>query len=97
MNNITNVIESKFNSILKWLEKEKSASSQIIYTSVDIRESSNKITSIDTNVFPAGFNNLCKTNHSIIKDSIIQFIKTNFPSTNPSTNPSTIPTISLFL
>ena len=82
MNNITSVIESKFNSILKWLENEKAASSQIIYTSVDIRESSNKITSIDTNVFPAGFNNLCETNHSIIKDSITQFINTNFPSTN---------------
>ena len=81
MNTITTVIESKFSSILKWLENEKSASSPIIYTSVDIRESSNKITSIDTNVFPAGFNNLCETNHSIIKDSITDFINKNFPST----------------
>ena len=31
-----------------------------IYSSVDIRESAHKMASIDTNLFPAGFNNLCK-------------------------------------
>ena len=30
-----------------------------IYTSVDIRDAGVKLASVDANIFPAGFNNIC--------------------------------------
>jgi glutamate--cysteine ligase len=42
-----------------WIEKHSRRVRVPLYTSVDLRASSYKIAPVDTNVFPAGFNNLC--------------------------------------
>ncbi len=52
-----------------------------IYSSVDIRDAGFKIAVVDTNLFPAGFNNLCE--HGI-EDSI-SFIKTAINKRVPNT------------
>ncbi|MBI4310110.1 MAG: glutamate--cysteine ligase, partial [Candidatus Omnitrophica bacterium] len=52
-------IQSKQAQIQQWLldyERELTP----IYTSVDIRDAGFKIAVVDTNLFPAGFNNLCE-------------------------------------
>ena len=41
-----------------WIEWKKSQTRIPFYTSVDLRVSKNKIAAVDTNIFPAGFNNL---------------------------------------
>lgn len=41
-----------------WLQKQWKKIRPPIYTSVDLRDSGYKLTSVDTNLFPAGFNNL---------------------------------------
>lgn len=46
--------------IENWLAQEQKKVNIPFYTSVDIRNSGFKISAIDTNLFPAGFNNLCK-------------------------------------
>ena len=74
-------INDKFNQIESWLTSEKKKGAPLFYTSVDLRESEYKFASIDTNIFPAGFNNLSAANHSLITNSIQQFLETQYPTT----------------
>ncbi len=42
-----------------WLKSQQKKCSRLFYSSVDIRHSGYKLAPVDTNLFPAGFNNLC--------------------------------------
>lgn len=44
-----------------WLESKRKHFSPIVYSSCDIRNSGFKVTTVDTNIFPAGWNNLCSS------------------------------------
>ena len=52
-------IQAKQAQISQWFAKYEPVYSPI-YTSVDIRDAGFKIAVVDTNLFPAGFNNLCE-------------------------------------
>ncbi len=52
-------IQSKLDKINRWLASNE-LSRIPLYTSVDIRDAGFKIAVVDTNLFPAGFNNLCE-------------------------------------
>lgn len=57
-------IESHSGEIAQWSQKQKEKLGDTpvpFYTSVDIRNSGHKIAVVDTNIYPAGFNNLCDT------------------------------------
>lgn len=56
-------VNSKQQEIFNWL-KEYERIWTPFYTSVDIRDAGFKIAVVDTNLFPAGFNNLCE--HGIV-------------------------------
>lgn len=49
----------KTEEIENWIDEQCRKVNVPLYTSVDLRISQHKITPVDTNVFPAGFNNLC--------------------------------------
>jgi len=53
-------INEKTKEIEDWIEEQSKKVLVPLYTSVDLRVSKHKITPVDTNVFPAGFNNLCQ-------------------------------------
>lgn len=55
---LLDIIEQKPKQIEAWFEKKYSLSRPLFYTSVDIRDSGYKIVPVDTNIFPAGFNNI---------------------------------------
>ncbi len=66
----TSCINQKQADIASWLlgyEKEHTP----IYTSVDIRDAGYKIAVVDTNLYPAGFNNICE--HGLA--NAVKFIK----------------------
>lgn len=44
-----------------WIESKRKEYSPIVYSSCDIRNSGFKVTTVDTNIFPAGWNNLCSS------------------------------------
>ena len=46
--------------IHQWLESYEGAKELPLYSSVDIRDAGFKMSVVDTNIFPAGFNNLCE-------------------------------------
>lgn len=63
-------IRDNHDRIYQWLREKESACELPLYTSVDIRASDYKIAAVDTNLFPAGFNNLC---HLAIRDATVLF------------------------
>src|SRR3989338_2037824 len=46
--------------IHRWLDSHERSKELPLYSSVDIRDSGPKLAVVDTNLFPAGFNNLCE-------------------------------------
>ncbi|MFT5388033.1 MAG: glutamate--cysteine ligase, partial [Candidatus Omnitrophota bacterium] len=43
-----------------WLNSQEGSNELPLYSSVDIRDAGFKMAVVDTNIFPAGFNNICK-------------------------------------
>ena len=60
LNTLVSLIEEKKDSLSAWLKTHEDAKNIPLYASVDIRNAGFKIAVVDTNLFPAGFNNLCK-------------------------------------
>ncbi|MCK5591110.1 MAG: glutamate--cysteine ligase, partial [Candidatus Pacebacteria bacterium] len=53
-------IRAKQEKIHRWLQSYEGAKELPLYSSVDIRNAGFKAAVVDTNIFPAGFNNLCE-------------------------------------
>ncbi len=51
----------------------------LFYNSVDLRHNGIKIAPVDTNCFPAGFNNLSETSKTLAKKTTDDFLNQNFP------------------
>ncbi len=64
-------VREKEDIINQWLNSYEQGNPLPLYSSVDIRDSGYKMAVVDTNIFPAGFNNLCK--HGIL--DAIKFIR----------------------
>jgi glutamate--cysteine ligase len=60
LHEIDQKIIGKTKEVEEWIEKQCQRVIVPLYTSVDLRVSNHKIATVDTNVFPAGFNNLCR-------------------------------------
>ncbi|MCA9407593.1 MAG: glutamate--cysteine ligase [Candidatus Omnitrophica bacterium] len=67
MNILIEKIKAKQEEIHQWLISYEGSKELPLYSSVDIRQAGFKTAVVDTNLFPAGFNNLCE--HGI-EDSI---------------------------
>jgi glutamate--cysteine ligase len=57
---IVDAVLNKQTQINQWLTQLESKADLPFYSSVDIRDAGFKMAFIDTNLFPAGFNNLCQ-------------------------------------
>ena len=53
-------LNEKAKEMEDWIDEQSRKARVPLYTSVDLRVSHHKITPVDTNIFPAGFNNLCQ-------------------------------------
>lgn len=60
LDKINQKIDERSKEIDRWVEEQCEKIIVPLYTSVDLRVSNHKIAPVDTNVFPAGFNNLCQ-------------------------------------
>lgn len=72
MDELLNRVNQKRDEIYAWLEDLEHTLELPLYSSVDIRDAGFKVATVDTNLFPAGFNNLCE--HGI-EDSVIEIRK----------------------
>lgn len=55
---LDSLLENRRNDIEDWLHAKRQNRPPFIYSSVDLRHSGRKLAPVDTNLFPAGFNNL---------------------------------------
>jgi glutamate--cysteine ligase len=76
---INNLIFKNRKKIDDWLY-HKELKNMPIYSSVDIRNSGFKISPVDTNLFPSGFNNISDKSSKIATSQFTKFFKKEFPS-----------------
>lgn len=75
---LENLFKENKAKILSWVNERLPAAP--LFASVDIRNSGFKIAHVDTNMFPAGFNNLSAEGREKAKNLIGVYIATHFPS-----------------
>ena len=71
-------IVERRSSIDEWIQAQTSGLKLPFYTSTDLRNAGDKIAIVDTNLFPAGFNNLCGKFFDHSADSARRFIQGRF-------------------
>lgn len=72
---------AKHQAIENWLSEQWLKSQPLFYTSVDLRNAGFKCAPVDTNLFPAGFNNLPEEAWSSASSAIAEYLKKYFPDT----------------
>ena len=65
-------VNARRKEVYDWLEGQEKSWELPLYSSVDIRDAGFKVAAVDTNLFPAGFNNLCE--HGL-EDSVTEIPK----------------------
>lgn len=84
MQNITEILWQKITDnhqrVEDFFARKFHQNPPLFYNSVDIRHAGFKIAPIDTNCFPAGFNNLSDTSKELAKDVTDKFLTKNFPN-----------------
>ena len=79
-NNIFSVLESIPKEMLvAWFEEKQKNLQPLFYTSVDIRNFGIKVAPVDTNIFPAGWNNLSENSKQIAAQNIRDYFASYFP------------------
>lgn len=73
------LFESKNKEIEDWFDLKWSNLVPLPYLSCDIRHSGEKISVVDTNLFPGGFNNLCAAFSKATVEAFKEYFKLNYP------------------
>ena len=76
---LDNLLNNKTSRINDWFVSHHQNNQPFFYNSVDIRYSGYKIAPVDTNIFPAGFNNLSNEAKLKASSEIENFLKKKFP------------------
>ncbi len=79
LNKINKKFIEKSGEIENWIEQHSKEALVPLYTSVDLRISKYKITPVDTNVFPAGFNNLSDYYRGRTASLFNQYLRRKYP------------------
>lgn len=78
---ICDALDARHDAVEAWLANERGKSPPHIYTSVDIRHSGLKLAPVDTNLFPAGFNNLSQAGGGRAVEQFRDFLASRYPDT----------------
>lgn len=68
----------KMNDICQWFDKKSGELAYPIYSSYDIRDSGYKISNVDANIYPAGFNNICPTDKENAPELFENYFKLHY-------------------
>ena len=75
---IHNSICKNYDSINKWFSEKTRQLEYPIYSSYDIRDADFKISNVDANVYPAGFNNICPTDKETAVELFQKYIHVHY-------------------
>ena len=73
-------IVNHYDMVQNWFDKKSNHLSFPFYSSFDLRDSSKKISPVDANLFPAGFNNICEVDREGAVQLCKNYFKKYFPS-----------------
>ena len=73
-------IVKHYDTVRSWFDKKSQNLAFPFYSSFDLRDSFVKISPVDANLFPAGFNNICEVDRKNAIQICKTYLKTNFPS-----------------
>lgn len=73
--NLVDAIFAKQDELESWFIKEAARNPAPPYTSIDLRDSGFKVAPVDSNIFPAGFNNICPDDWSLAAESFKRVLK----------------------
>lgn len=65
-------------NVFSWFKKQTSALDYPIYSSYDIRDAGYKVTNVDANIYPAGFNNICPVDKENAVDLFQKYIHVHY-------------------
>lgn len=68
-----------YSDVQKWFSAKTRELAYPIYSSYDIRDSGYKITNVDANIYPAGFNNICPTDKETSIGLFKKYIDVHYP------------------
>ncbi|MBK9324510.1 MAG: glutamate--cysteine ligase [Bdellovibrionaceae bacterium] len=71
---------SHANEICSWFKEKTGKLAYPIYSSYDIRDAGYKVSNVDANIFPAGFNNICPTDKETSIGLMGSYIETHYGS-----------------
>jgi len=71
---------TNYDNICKWFSAKTGGIAYPIYSSYDIRDAGYKITNVDANIFPAGFNNICPADKETSIDLMATYIEKHYGS-----------------
>lgn len=71
--------DTRGDDIEQWLMEKRVAAAPYFYTSVDLRHSGLRLAPVDTNLFPAGFNNLSPHSSARASRFIAAFLAEHYP------------------
>ncbi len=77
---IHNLICKNRKQVDQWFSDRRSQIQLPFYTSVDVRDSGFKVVSVDANIYPAGFNNICPTDKEEAPDIVRHYIVNTYGS-----------------
>jgi glutamate--cysteine ligase len=76
---LNQLVVTKSSEINQWFEDMGSKHQPCFYNSVDIRNSGHKIAPVDTNCFPAGFNNLSPASRALAVRRVMDYVQLYHP------------------
>ncbi len=66
-------------AILNWFSDKTKNLPYPIYSSYDLRDSGYKVTNVDANIYPAGFNNICPTDQEVLPSLFKKYFEKHYP------------------
>lgn len=79
LSQLSSLIAQKTTEIDAWFDQSYQGQMPLFYSSVDLRHSGRKLAPVDTNLFPAGFNNLNEASAKRAVESASRFFTRYFP------------------
>lgn len=72
---------ANMNEICDWFQKKTASLAYPIYSSYDIRDAGYKVSNVDANIFPAGFNNICPADKESSVALMAEYINKHYGAT----------------
>lgn len=69
-------------AVSDWFHNKKQGLSFPFYSSFDLRDSGYKVVPVDANIFPAGFNNICRQDRDTSVDLVRGYLATHYPESS---------------